>query len=337
MSKRNFHRRLDRKDLSKALAVLSIIFLLIGAFGLLISQWEKKQYRTEGGESTVDVDTVFSDAEEITVNGKTYVNNRRVRSYLIMGADSYGEPVSRTSGGQADTQVLVVIDDANKTWRLLPIDRDTMVMMDIRDSEDNVIAMTKGQITLAHAYGTWETGARYTSEVVSKLLGNQKINGYFSMNLDALPVLNDAVGGVTVTVTTDFTDVDDSLVLGEEITLNGEQAEHFVRSRMTVDDGTNEARMARQEAYLKGLIKAASKLDDSAILDLYDQLINNSVTNLGSGDFLELTELTKEYTQLDNIRIEGEHTINNGHIEFYPDDESLQNAILELFYTAKEN
>lgn len=336
MSKKGFRRRLRKEDLQKALIVLSVLFLLIAVLGFVISRWENKKYKTDGGESTVDVDSVFSD-DEITVNGITYTYNRRVRTYLIMGADSYDEPVSRKNGGQADTQIVLVVNDRDKTWRLLPLDRDTMVMMEVRDENDNVTALTRGQLTLTHAYGSWETGAWYDASVVSKLLGNQKIDGYFSMNLEALPVLNDAVGGVTITVTSDFTGIDDSLTAGEEIILNGSQAETFVRSRMRVDDGTNESRMNRQEIYLKGLIKAASKLSDSEILEIYDQLMDNSVTNMGSADFLELAEITKEYRQLDNIRFTGEHSVNNGHMEFEIDEESRQNVILELFYTAKEN
>lgn len=337
MSKRGFRRRLRREDVQKALIVLSAVFFLIAVFGFVISNWENRRYRTEGGESTVDVDSVFSDAEEITINGVTYTYNRKIRTYLIMGADSYGEPVSRRSGGQADTQIVLVVNDADQTWRLLPLDRDTMVMMEVRDADDNVTGLTRGQLTLTHAYGSWETGAWYDASVVSELLGNQKIDGYFSMNLEALPVLNDAVGGVTVTVTTDFTDIDDSLVVGEEITLSGQQAETFVRSRMQVDDGTNESRMNRQEIYLKGLIKAVSQLSDSEILEIYNQLMENSVTNMGSADFLELVDMTKEYRQLENIRFEGERAVNNGHMEFEIDENSRQNVILELFYTAKEN
>lgn len=334
MSRRNSHRRIRRRDLQKVLIVLSVLFFFIAVGGFVISRWENKKYATGGGESSVEVEPIIKDAETVTVDGTTYTRNKKVRSYLIMGADSYDEPVSRKSGGQADTQIVLVVDDENETWRLLQLDRDTMVMMDIHDEEDNVIAMTKGQLTLAHAFGRWETGARYTAELVSQLLGIDRMDGYFSMNLASLPILNDAVGGVTVKVTTDFTDVDDTLVLGEEITLTGEQAETFVRSRMSVDDGTNQARMARQEAYLKGFIKAASDLDDEQILEIYNQLMEHSVTSMGAADFVELAEISKSYKELDMLKFEGEHTVNNGHMEFYIDENSLQNVILQLYYTA---
>ena len=139
-----------------------------------------------------------------------------------------------------------------------------------------------------------------------------------------------------MTVTTDFTVIDDTLVLGEEIVLQGSQAETFVRSRMTVDNGTNEARMARQEAYFNSLLNKISGLDESQILDIYDRIASNSVTNIGSGDFVDLAEMTNEYTRLDNIQIEGEHVIKNNYMEFHMDEDSVKRVILELFFESQE-
>ena len=154
--------------------------------------------------------------------------------------------------------------------------------------------------------------------------------------MDSIEIVNDAVGGVPVVITTDFTDVDDSLVLGEEIILKGDQAETFVRSRKSVDDGLNESRMRRQEAYFNGLLKQISGLSESEILDVYDKIATNCVTNIGSGDFVDLAEMTKEYTRLDNIEIEGEHVVSNNYMEFHVDEDSVNRVILELFFESQE-
>lgn len=317
----------------KALVILSVIFFAIAVGGFLISRWENRKYATGGGEGTVEADTVMREAKTYTYNGQNYKENKKVRSYLIIGADTYGEAISRKNGGQADAQVLIVVDDANKTWRLLQLDRDSMVTFDTYNPEGKLVGDVEGQLTLAHSFGTWENGAKNTAKAVSNLLWGQNIDGYFSMNMEAIPVLNDAVGGVTVKVTTDFTEVDDTLPLGKEITLTGEQAEKFVRTRKTVDDGTNEARMARQEAYMKSLIKQLSSLDSDEILDIYDRLMTNSVTNMGSGDFVDLADMTKTYTQLDNIKFTGTHQMNDRFMEFWIDEDSRTQVILELFYT----
>ena len=58
-------------------------------------------------------------------------------------------------------------------------------------------------------------------------------NYYISMNMDAIAILNDAVGGVTVNVTDDFSAVDPSITKGE-VTLKGDQALTFIQTRKDV-------------------------------------------------------------------------------------------------------
>ena len=94
--------------------------------------------------------------------------------------------------------------------------------------------------------------------------------------------------------------------------------------------------MARQDAYFNGLLKQVSGLGESQILDIYDKIASNSVTNIGSGDFVDLAEMTKEYTRLDNIQIDGEHVVNNNHMEFHMDEDSVNRVILELFFESQE-
>ena len=331
----NRRRKIRRSDIQKALIAVACIALLVGVGGFFISRWENARYATDGGTGAVQSGSVFSQ-DTLTIDGKTYTKKKNIRTYLIMGCDNDNEPVTHAHGGQADMQVLVIVDDANKTWRLMPIDRDTIVTMHILDDDGKDEGIRNGQLCLVHAYGSWETGAKNTVNKVSEILGDQKINGYLSTNMDSIELVNDAVGGVPVTVTTDFTEIDDSLVLGEEIVLQGSQAETFGRTRMTVDDGTNESRMKRQEAYFNGLLKKISGLGESQILDIYDKIASNSVTNIGSGDFVELAEITKEYTRLDNIRIEGEHKSVNERTQFHMDEESLKRVILELFFESQE-
>lgn len=69
------------------------------------------------------------------------------------------------------------------------------------------------------------------------------------MNMDGISELNDLAGGVTVTLEDDFSSIDPAMAKGTTLTLHGDQAETFVRSRMTVGDGTNASRMERQEAF----------------------------------------------------------------------------------------
>ena len=53
-----------------------------------------------------------------------------------------------------------------------------------------------------------------------------------------------------------MTAIDPAFVQGRTLTLNGTQAESFVRARKSMEDDTNLARMARQRQYLGQLPEA---------------------------------------------------------------------------------
>ena len=71
----------------------------------------------------------------------------------------------------------------------------------------------------------------------------------------SVKVLNDAVGGVNVLVSDDFSEVDPSIVQGEMI-LRGDQALTFIRARKDVGTQLNVSRMERQQVYMKSFFNA---------------------------------------------------------------------------------
>lgn len=82
----------------------------------------------------------------------------------------------------------------------------------------------------------------------------ESIDFYVAMNMDGISELNDLAGGVTVTLEDDFSSIDPAMTKGTTLTLHGNQAETFVRSRMTVGDGTNASRMECQSVYAGGAV-----------------------------------------------------------------------------------
>ena len=70
------------------------------------------------------------------------------------------------------------------------------------------------------------------------------------MNVSSIPLLNDEVGGVTVTIEEDGLEVKDPLLKkGSIVHLNGSQAELFVRYRDITKPQTALSRMDRQQQY----------------------------------------------------------------------------------------
>ena len=140
-----------------------------------------------------------------------------------MGLDAQGEAekVEEYDGtGQCDTLQVLVLDETNHTYTSLPINRDTMTDVKSLDDDGTYLATTRMQISLAHATGDgMETSCENTVDAVSNLLYGQTIDGYASLNMDAIEVLNHLVGGVTVTIEDDFSKEDPTLTMGETVTL----------------------------------------------------------------------------------------------------------------------
>ena len=86
------------------------------------------------------------------------------------------------------------------------------------------------------------------------------IDFYISLEMDGISTLNDALGGVTVTLEDDFTALDPTMTKGTTLTLEGNQAEYYVRGRMYIGVGTNEARMVRQQVFMSALSQRLSEL-----------------------------------------------------------------------------
>jgi len=75
------------------------------------------------------------------------------------------------------------------------------------------------------------TSCQYMVDAVSNLFYGMPINGYVALNMNAVAMINDAVGGVTVTVPEDMTQVDPSFAEGAAVTLTGDQVEVYTLSR----------------------------------------------------------------------------------------------------------
>ena len=261
---------------------------------------------------------------------------QRFDTIFFTGSVAVGKVVAVDSyegGGQADVQMVLVVDDANKTWQVLQINRDTITKVPVLDVLGGVAAYADEQIALAHYYGNGrENSCENTALAVSMLLDDQPIDGYFALNMDAVGIVTDLVGGVTLTVTSDFSEIDPTLVQGEEVTLDGEKALTYVRSRHHIDDQTNIARMARQRQFLAALEEKLRQQDSQFAAEAYTALEDYMVTDIASGTAAKIGEKLKQYKQLDTLTIDGENVIENGYWAYHLDESSREATVLQLFY-----
>ena len=150
-------------------------------------------------------------------------------------------------------------------------------------------------------------------------------------------MLNDAVGGVTVNVTDDFSDVDTTIQKGE-MTLMGQQAIHYVQVRKNVGDQKNISRMQRQKDYMEGFLKSfrQANKEESFVINTYDSVSEYIVTDFTTKSISATLNQYSDYTLDQVVSPEGENSMKGQHYAFYADEEKLDALILDLFYAPKK-
>lgn len=315
------------------LAVLAVVLVLYGGGRWLEKRAEKPETRTQLPQA---------DQETVEVDGVTYRKKSRLTTILVMGVDhDTQDSYEYRKAGQADFLRLVVLDDADKTVQQLQIDRDTMTSVTVLGLLGDRYEPVTEQICLGYAFGDGrQTSCEVTVEAVENLLGGQTIDQYLAMGLDGISTLNDLAGGVTVTLEDDFSAADPAMTKGATLTLQGDQAEIFVRRRMDIGEGTNEARMVRQEEYLAQLsaqLESRVQQDQQFTAQVYDALQPYLVTDLAKGQLVNEVWAAKDDTVEPAIALEGEHKVaEDGFTEFYPTEASIQKAVLTLFWEPVE-
>lgn len=330
------HHHVRRKDAIRAIVAVILLVVVVAIAFFVIKNWEHNQYDDVSADAAVTSETTTEERKHVTYDSIDYVQREGLQTWLLMGIDASGEAIGTESyigGGQADVQMLLVVDHINNTWRILQLNRDSMVEVPVLGVTGKVIGTEFEQLTLAHSYGDGKKrSCENTVNTVSNLFNGQKIDGYMALNMDAVAILNDMVGGVPVEITSDFSAVDSSLQEGTVVILRGDQALTFVRARRDVDDQSNLSRMARQRQYLAALEKQMKKQDADFAVRAYDALFDYMVTNMGSKTVTELGQYMKDYTEQDLLTIDGETKVEDGHIAYYLDNDSLEQTMLTLFY-----
>lgn len=326
-------KRNDKRKLMRGLAVaLLAVFLLTGAF-LLLELWEKRQsiFPEQKTENTV-----------YEYNGVEYVKNEDVESFLILGLDKFEDAINNDSYNndqRADFLMLLVFDNSEKKFTAVHLNRDTMVNMNVLGVAGQKIGTVNKQLALAHTYGNGrDVSCRNTADAVSELLNGVKVNHYLSITMDAVPILNDLLGGVEVTVLDDFSGIDDTLIKGETVTLHGDHALTYVRERYGLEDSSNSTRMVRQRQYMTAVYdKAMLKIenDDNFVIEASSKLADYIVSDRSVNQLQKIAKKLSQYKFTEIETLEGESVVKDGLMEFRPDADSIDKIVFELFYKKK--
>lgn len=328
------NRRRKKSNLSVLVVVLLLIIVLIGCGIRLLDSAVFSDNRENGLQEETEKKT-------ITVNGVDYYPRQDITVILAMGIDNEGEMVdsgSYNNDGEADVVSLIIFDESEECCTVLNLNRDSMVDMPVLGVGGKKAGTAYQQLALSHTYGSGlEDSCENTKETVSRLLNNIYIDYYIAANMDAIAIANDAVGGVTVNVTDDFSNVTDTIPMGQ-VTLKGRQATSFVRMRKEVGDQLNISRMERHKEYIDGFmqsLRAKRSEGDSFIYSMYADISPYIVTDLSANALSGMYSRYEGYQLKDIISPKGENVRGKQYMEFYLDREALDKLILDVFYREK--
>jgi len=358
-------------------ALLITLLIIIGILGivivLLLHKWQRATYLTadmfqasEAAGISVHKINELDEAPEktqtkkyqedvtITYNGKKYRYNDNLINILVMGIDDYGLKGDKDTDAnpyQADTIVLGTVDAVKKTVSFMSIPRDTVASIKVLDLNDEVATVKKGPIAIQHSFGTQgERTNEAVVDAVSNLLYSVPISRYVSVDITAIPDINDSLGGITVDIPEDLTKWNPKMKAGtKDYLLLNKDAVIFVARRDTGIDDSAMGRMKRQVMYLKKLfpaVKAKTAENITYPIALYNSEADKVKTNLTIDEMTYLAKLLLdlELSDKDIVSVPGEmKRIEPGEIEDYEyemgyivDEDALKQLIVDRFYTPAE-
>ena len=326
------------KKTKRILLILDLILVLGLAAGVLFY----KKAADAGDTASLDPETLSArHTQSIQYEGQSYPLRRGLSAVLLIGTDNYVDDdrqmdfVTHYNMNLADFLVVLVIDHVGRTITPFQICRDTMCevpWISVNGIEDGTEFQ---QITYAHSYGSGkEVSCLNTVKAVRNLLCGAPVDNYLAFTMDAVPLINDLVGGVEVRLEDDVPALGPEYVRGATLTLKGRDALRFVRYRDIELLDSNLARMARHRQYMTGFVDAARRAmaeDQDLAVKAFRAAEPFLCTDLSAENVSSLVSELAEYELLPAVTPEGEYVMGEEYAEFYVDEASLWECVRSVF------
>lgn len=341
--------RRKTKKTAKRVGIGILIFIFVVAIGIFSAYSIKRHLgKKEIANSKKDAkitaieDAVSEDSgQTITYNDKTYVLNNDLISVVFLGVDkTLSDSSNIGEAGQADAIYILTYDTSSKKCKIIPVSRESMVDVQLYSGNNEAIGMEQMQLCLAYAYGSDEkTSAENTISSLSKLFYNIPFDSYITLDWNAIVPLTDAIGGVKLSILEDVPAHNPIFRKGEKVTLSGEDAFTYVRSRDMESIDSNNDRLARQKQFLTSYLSqfiTKTKKKPSTVTKLLDVADEYMYTNLSSNKIIymasEILPNINDIADIEFLSIQGETKQGDVYTEFYPDETNLYETILNVFY-----
>jgi polyisoprenyl-teichoic acid--peptidoglycan teichoic acid transferase len=356
---RHSRKKLSRKILFTIIClVLTLVLGIFSVYAILKSNGRNalkkdvsSQRLTEtmakelSEEIETEIDSELLEEGQFRYQNSIYQYDEDLITILCMGIDTSDSKVKKNipgNNGQADAIFLILLNEREKTVKLINIPRD--IMGEVQEYDLNGIPYGRKiqQIALQFAYGDGQEGScELMKSLVSEVLYGLPINAYAAINMDAISIINDQVGGVPLLMEADYTSIDPEFKKGETVQLTGDQAHQYVRFRDTSLIGSNLDRINRQKRYLQAFVASVVpkvKKDMSIPLTLFESITRFMTSDISTDEITYLTGLAINSTiDVSNIQIlPGTYRQGELYDEFILDENALYDLILQNCYIKVE-
>ncbi len=322
--------------------VAFLLCIIIGSIGaLLFLRWQGKQEFTNYDQLNLNLPDWVKYRDGgfyIYYKGHEYTFNKNIATVLFMGVDNRELKTNAKMGtaGQADAIYLFTFNVVTDEMKILCLNRDTMTDISRYDVEGNYIDTKKTQLCLAYAFGDGKkTSAENEKTAVQRLIYNIPLYTYYAIDLSAIKILNDDVGGVPVTPQFNFRE----FKKGVPVVLKGNQAETFVRHRdiRLMDD--NLRRIECQKQYIQKFaerVVPATRSNLNTPSKLYNHSQRYTVSNLDAPKLVYLaTDLSFGFRGFTMLNTQGTYkkVKDDSSAEYFLKEVPFFETILDIFYT----
>lgn len=333
-----------KKRLLLVLDGILILLLIIGVF--LFQRLVDAKEKNAAAQTELDQ----KHASGVIYNGDRYPVKYGLMSVLLIGTDRYPEDERPDSGkgmnnGElADFLVLLVFDHNRKTVTPIHICADTLCELPGNSAENN----KNQKIGLAYSFGKSErNGCTNICKAAEELLYGAPVDHYAAIDMEAIPLVNDVLGGITIKLDDDFSELGSEFLRGNSVTLHSSEALVYIKQQGQENTDSHAQRRARQQNYLDAVIgnisqaKGLPNLLDSSVRETIAKDPKLAETGIkGAADYLctdlsmsRLTDLFKkvgEYEVLPSVSLKGEYQEGNDFI-FRADDAALWECVRSTF------